>query len=140
MKMEPGELHFNLRQFSGGDTWYCHAIAHKVWYSEGMKYLAENGGAWWLIDAIASHLAANPELIAHRKQNERFDGLHFWKLRKTEGTAAVLEAVEDTGYTPVVSQEIEFTDFPFPADGEFLIYAGCDIPPGVTKLFLPSEY
>ena len=138
-KMEAATLHANLRQFTGCEQWYRHSVARNVIYSEGMQYLAENGGAYWLIDAIASHIAANPKHKAARNLNSRFNDLHFWKLRKRDG-GAVLEAVEDSGCKPVVTQEIEFTDFPFPADGEFTVYAGTDGPGSPVKLYLPSEY
>jgi hypothetical protein len=140
-KMSAAELHANLGQFIGGEQWFRHALARNVVYSEGMKYLAENAGAYWLIDAIASHLAANPKIKNERKKNERFARLHFWHLRKTGENSAVLEAVEDKGMKPVDSQEIEFTDFPFEPSGEdFVVYAGDDGPGTPIKLFLSSEY
>jgi hypothetical protein len=48
--------------------------------------------------------------------------------------------VEDTGLEPIVTQKIEYTDFPFPRSGLFLLYVGNDGPGTMTKIFLPSEY
>ncbi len=129
-----------LSGFTGSDEWYRHGLARNVVYSQGVKYLAETYSTWWLIDAIASHLAANPKIKRERQKNERFARLHFWNLRKTGESSAILEAVEDTGMKPVDSQEIPYTDFPFLADGKFKVYAGDDGPGTPIKLFLPSEY
>jgi len=139
--MSADELHSNLLQFSGSYEWTRHALARNVLFSEGMKYLAENAEAYWLIDAIADHLANNPKIKKERQKNERFARLHFWHLRKTWENSAMLEVFEDRGMKPVVSQEIKFTDFPFhPSGKDFIVYASSDGPGTPIKLFLPSEY
>jgi len=140
-KMGTDELYAKLRQFSGGDEWTMHKLTRNVLFSEGLKYLAENAGAYWLIDAIAYQLAANPKIKKERQKNKRFARLHFWHLRKTGESSAVLEAIEDKGMKPVISREIKFTDFPFdPSGKDFIIYAADDGPGTPITLFLPSEY
>jgi hypothetical protein len=42
-----------LNQFSGTENWYRHAINRKVLFNDGAKYVADKGGAYWLLDAIA---------------------------------------------------------------------------------------
>ena len=130
-------LHADLQRFNGSDTWYQHQLVGWVVYSEGVQYLAEAAGAYWLIDAIASHIGHNKKIRAAYRTVPGFASLHFWKLRKVKD-GAVLEAVLDLGQKPVARQRIEYTDFPFPASGEFTIYAGMDA--GIlVKLYLPSE-
>ncbi len=43
----------DLRQFTGSEHWYRHPLARKVVYTDGAQYVAEHGGAYWLLDAIA---------------------------------------------------------------------------------------
>ena len=42
-----------LRQFTGSDNWYRHGINRSVLYTDGAQFLAEQGGAYWLLDIIA---------------------------------------------------------------------------------------
>ena len=42
----------DLAQFTGTSTYYQHSLS--VQYTDGVHYLAERGGAYWLIDAIPS--------------------------------------------------------------------------------------
>lgn len=133
----------DLARFTGSERWFRHWSSPTIIYSEGMRHLAEEAAASWLIDAIASHLTSSPDLIAEREQNAAFDGLHFWYLTRNEDDRrAVLEARLDVNEPAVVRQEIDFTDFPFDRVGgsPFTIYAGTDGPGTPTKLFLPSEY
>jgi hypothetical protein len=90
-----------LRQFSGSDTVYRH-WSQRLVYTEGVLFLAENSGSFWLIDAVASH---QPTVV-----NEEFQ---LWTLDVdlTKHTA-VLECRADSGLPALVRQEIEFTDFP----------------------------
>lgn len=131
-------LHSELHQFCGSEQWTrTNPFAPNVICSEGVVYLAEKAGAYWLIDAICSHLTHSAEI---KKLGEPFRAFHLWKLKKNEDGGATLTAVEDTGCKPVVSQEIPYTDFPFPADGEFTLYVGNDGSNTYNKIFLPSEY
>lgn len=42
-----------LRQFTGSENWYRHGINRSVLYTDGAQFLAERGGAYWLLDIIA---------------------------------------------------------------------------------------
>ena len=128
----------DLNGFTGCDQWTRHWLNRNILYSEGMAYVAQNagGGAFWLLDAIASHEIANPELATLKQADPDFDFLHFWTLTVTNGSA-VLECRADSDQPAVVIQEIPLTDFPL---SELTIYAGNDGPGTACKLFLPSEY
>jgi hypothetical protein len=126
----------NLDQFTGSGTWHRWCLLFpEVIASEGAIYLAEKAGAFWLLDAIASHEMKNPKLRA-ACQDDDFDALHFWYLDVQDGKA-VLTCVRDKGEKPVVTQHVEFTDFPLE---HVTIYAGNDGRGTPRKLFLPSEW
>jgi hypothetical protein len=95
----------DLSQFTGTETYYPHWTG-RLLYTDGIKYLADQGGAHWLIDAIASYqgdrrITGNPMLR----------NMQFWKLTVVDARGT-LTCVEDSGRVPLISQEIEFTDFP----------------------------
>ena len=69
----------DLRQFTGGDVRYRHAFNRAAIYTEGVQFLAERGGAYWLIDEIAIHLGSSAFREA-AKHDERICLMHFWKL------------------------------------------------------------
>src|SRR5690606_36125280 len=51
--LAPHELQARLQRFTGSETFYTHFTGRLI-YTEGVQYLAEHAGAYWLIDAIAS--------------------------------------------------------------------------------------
>jgi hypothetical protein len=61
----------DLIQFTGTEYWYRHAVVRDVLYTDGVKYVAQTGGAYWLIDEIAfaqrfDKLLAAEEFLKHR--------------------------------------------------------------------------
>jgi hypothetical protein len=46
------ELEKDLLQFCGTETWYRHALNLNAFFTEGVLFLAENAGAYWLVDDI----------------------------------------------------------------------------------------
>ena len=62
-----------LRQFTGSENWYRHGINRSVLYTDGAQFLAEQGGAYWLLDIIA--IAQQHE---SRVAQEEFQ---VWKLK-----------------------------------------------------------
>jgi hypothetical protein len=100
-------LEQDLQQFTGGEVIYKHFTG--MHYTEGMQYLAEQAGAYWLIDAIASYQTS--KVI---RSNPRLLDFQLWELTVTENSA-VLMCREDSGMKPVIEQKIEYTDFPLPS-------------------------
>jgi hypothetical protein len=43
----------DLGQFTGSEQWYRHGIVRDVLYTDGAKYMADQGGAYWPLDEIA---------------------------------------------------------------------------------------
>ena len=123
----------DLRQFSGGGDCYRHELNPRVIYTEGVRYLAEHGGAYWLIDAIASYYGS-PQMRRAIASDPRLETLQFWTLTVRDN-AAQLVARADSGDEPFILQDIPFTDFPLESVD---IWAGFD---GQRwTLYLPSEH
>ena len=115
----------DLAQFTGSETAYRHCMGRLV-YTEGVQYLAEKGGAYWLIDAIASYqpdkrITSCPELV----------DFQLWELAVGEDKSAKLTVRTDSDKPAAITQEIPFTDFPL----ERVKLYVCN-----GTLLLPSEY
>lgn len=132
------ELREGMAYASGSDEWFRHGLNRNVLYTQGVKFVAEKAGAYWLIDAIASHYS--PRLLRHIQQV----GIHFWTLNvdhsgKPKATLrspmAKLECREDSGLPAIVLQRIAYTDFPL---DKIKVYA--QLGPNGACLMLPSEY
>ena len=41
------------RQFTGSEHWYRHGLVRDILFTDGAKYVADQGGAYWLLDEIA---------------------------------------------------------------------------------------
>jgi len=109
-------LEQELHEFIGTEHYYRHWLNRFV-YTDGVKYLAERAGAFWLIDAIASYGRKEP--------------FQLWELAKHENKTATLTMKEDSDRPVLVRQTIKWTDFPLDSIKLYLI-------DGV--LLLPSEY
>lgn len=123
-----------LSRFQGSLERWRHPLNTAVIYSPGVRFLAEQGKAYWLLDAIASYLVP-PVLDPAAKIDSRILSLHFWKLNVAEDHSAVLHAEADFGVKPFVVQEIEHTDFPLQ---KAEVWAGFD--GHYWVLYLPSEH
>jgi len=124
----------DLSQFHGDLVRYQHQLNRRVLYTPGVQHVAEAGGAYWLIDAIASYLT--PSFLAEPiRKDGRIADLHFWNLTVADDDSALLEARADSPCEPFVSQRIPYTDFPLDSVS---IWAGCD--GRRWTLYLPSEH
>jgi hypothetical protein len=123
----------DLDQFTGTERWHRHWLG-RVTFTDGAKYLADNAGAYWLLDEIVLE-----------QSNRRVKGEEFqvWKLTrevaepstKADGSlnlkpGAVLTC-DDGNDTVVFTKRIEFTDFPL---AEIKLYFADNV------VLLPSEY
>ena len=128
------QLQQNLQQFTGDLERYRHGLNRQVIYTPGIQFLAEQAGAYWLVDAIASHIGSAPFRRAVAN-DPRIGDLHFWNLTVSPNHTAILLATADSGETQFITQVIEFTDFPL---AEIDVWAGFD---GTHwTLYLPSEH
>ena len=112
----------DLRQFTGSEQWYRHGIVRDVLFTDGAKFVADQAGAYWLLDEIA--------LAQRYAKNVAREEFQLWKLTLNPDHTALL-ACEDGNGNAVYSKAIEYTDFPLPEIALYFI--------GNTIL-LPSEY
>ena len=112
----------DLSQFTGSENWYRHGINRKITFTDGAKYVADAGGAYWLLDEIA--------IIQPYEKAVAAEEFQVWTLNVRADQTATLSC-EDGNGNVVFTKEIEFTDFPL--DEITLWFAN-------NVIFLPSEY
>lgn len=124
MKASAAEIQSNLNQFYGTDAYHRFSpVARNFVLTDGAKYLADAAGAYWLMDAIASHFPKYKNedfVVACLKRTP-----NNWKLRITDGND-----------TQLAAQIIEYSDFPLE---EIMLW----IEPGEDNLrviMLPGEH
>jgi hypothetical protein len=106
----------DLAQFIGTTQYFKH-WSRRLVYTDGVQYLAEHAGAYWLIDLVASYQPLG-------------DDRQYWTL-KIENEKYTAEC-RDRDNKVLVRQVIEYSDFP-----ECLLPFTCYFQDGV--MFLPSE-
>jgi hypothetical protein len=124
--VNPNEIRNRLAHATGTEHyWRAFPNNDKFLLTDGVKDMAENCGAFWLIIAVFSWQCKE------KVRNEPFQVwvLHF--IDKTKGDDALL-ICEDGNNKELARQNIEYTDFPLP-EGITLYLDG-----GV--LMLTSEY
>jgi len=112
----------DLEQFYGSATFTRWSSLFNDVLTEGCEYVAEKAQAYWLFDAISSHLL------------EISDDMVVTTLTVTEDGATL--ALTDGNDEPLRTQRIEFTDFP---EGEITIWSVKNELGAYTHM-LPSEY
>ncbi len=130
---KPKLTHADLMQFTG-DLERYKTIHPKVVYTPGVRHMALQGEAYWLIDAIVSYFPTRQMRTAMEK-DERIRSLQFWRLEVSEEQTATLSARADSGVDPFIVQEIPYTDFPLE---QIEVWAGFD--DTRWTLYLPSEH
>jgi hypothetical protein len=88
-----------LWQFTGTTQWFRHLSGYL--YTDGVQYVAEQGGAYWLVDKILFITRAKVKL-------QEFG---VWKLAVREDRSATL-VCEDGNYHKLFEEKIDWTDFP----------------------------
>lgn len=112
-----------IRQFTGGDEFYSH-WTKRITYTEGVHFIAEKYGAYWLIDLIASYQPVK------NKQKQLAD-FQVWELRlDLAKMGCTITCKEDSGEPNLVKQTVPFTDFP----EDITLWVEGDV------LLLPSEH
>jgi len=112
----------DLRQFTGTENWHRFGINRKVLCTDGAKYVADEGGAYWLLDAIA--------IAQLYEKSVAGEGFQVWTLKvKDDRTASLI--CDDGNDNIVYTQHIEYTDFPL---DEIKLYFVNNV------IHLPSEY
>ena len=111
-----------LGQFTGSESWYRHGINRAVLFTDGAKYVADQAGAYWLLDEIA--------IIQPHDARLRGEEFQVWKLAVNADQTGALTC-EDGSDNVVYTKQIEYTDFP--REGITLYFTN-------NTILLPSEY
>jgi hypothetical protein len=117
--------HADLSQFTGTSRYYRQPLYPKdVVYTDGLQFLAEQAGAYWLLDLIAFY-----QLDERIKNDDALQGIQFWHLR-VQDKAGILVCERDKDDV-VLTHTLDYTDFPLDA---VTIYVANGV------IHLPSEY
>ncbi|WP_339864880.1 DUF6876 family protein [Paremcibacter congregatus] len=110
----------DLANFTGSESFYRHPLYPFV-YTDGVQYVANQGGAYWLIDIIGSY-QFEPRIAREPFQH--------WVLTVNADKTAVIICSDGNG-AELARQDISYTDFPLDNIGLFLTD---------KTLLLTSEY
>jgi hypothetical protein len=123
--MESVEIKRTLKEFKGTRRYYKHLFPGKspILLTDGCNYLRNVCKAYWLFDTILSYQCD----IVLRNAN-----FQIWELRRLKKDLSwLLTCREESGKKPILSQTIEFSDFPL--DDIIIWVIG-------RAAILPSEY
>lgn len=104
----------DLRSFTGTETYWRSGFVYKgraLSYTDGVKYIAEKAGAYWLVDLV---LAQATEIYCKHASpaRDRFHDVLVCELTvNDESDTAVLEIL-DGDRNVLYTQTLLFTDFP----------------------------
>lgn len=117
-KFNVAQFNNDIAQFTGTEQWYRHTTG--LLYTDGVKFMATECGAYWMIDYALSY---------QLEKWARAQSFQVWQFTRS-GESMKVE-VTDGNNNLVQLLDIEFTDFPL---NEFTLW----FVDGV--LLLPSEY
>jgi hypothetical protein len=97
------ELEANLAQFTGSEHLFRYQRS-ELFYTDGVQYVTETAGAYWLLDCVFSHQLT---------KKVRIEPFQIWILKvDLAKSSAVLECYHDLPGRLLARQVIEYTDFP----------------------------
>jgi len=111
----------DLSQFIGTTVWYRHGFVKSITFTDGVKYVADTGGAYWLIDEIV-FAQTMPEIASAKFQ--------LWRLMVSLKYVGLLTCLDGSN-NPIFAKKIKYTDFPLT---EIKFYFTDNV------IMLPSEY
>jgi hypothetical protein len=113
----------DLSQFYGTEEYHRWSILFpRFVLTDGAKYLAEQAGAYWLMDAIASY--------KQRYVKEGFAVAHLKKAKK-----GWVLTIDDGNDNVLAKQKIEYSDFPLDEIKLYAVQSG-----DLWVMMLPTEY
>lgn len=116
---EQAQFKSELRNFIGSEVVYRHNLSRGT-YTEGVRHIAKELGAYWLLDTIFS-MQFSKEVLEQEFQ--------VWKLEVKDQSGTL--TLEDGNGNEAIRQEISYTDFPLDEITLWLVN---------NVLLLPSEY
>lgn len=115
------KLESMLDQFTGSEAYHRFSPLSKLVITDGVKYLCDTVGAYWLMDVISSYQK-------DCMKDEMLKEFQLWTLR-TNNKSGIVTCERDTNDV-AFSQTIKYTDFPLP---EIKLYCSNGV------ILLPSE-
>jgi hypothetical protein len=73
-----------MSQFTGSECWYRHGLVPGITFTDGAKYVADQAGAYWLLDEIALAQKYEKKVAAEEFQ--------VWKLTVNSDDSATAAA------------------------------------------------
>lgn len=121
--MTKEEILSKLPNFYGTENYHRWSVLFpKFVLTDGAKFIADECGAYWLMDAIASYLP-----------KYRDDGFATACLKKS--ASGFLLRIEDGNDNAFATQAIEYSDFPLDEITLYVVDSG-----DFWVILLPSEY
>jgi prepilin-type processing-associated H-X9-DG protein len=112
-----------LAQFTGSEQWYRHGLNRNVLFTDGAKFVADQAGAYWLLDEIA--------FAQHSEKAVAAEEFQVWKLTVDLDRHTGTLTCDDGNGRVVFEKPIPLTDFPLPEIS--LWFAN-------NTIYLPSEH
>lgn len=100
------ELLNELAGYTGSETVYHHGLVKSFFYTEGVRYFAQNAGrgAYWLLDILATE----PKI----KNAVMELGLHLVEVQANKDHTGSVTIRIDTGRDPIFVRKLDYTDCP----------------------------
>lgn len=110
--MNPQDLINALGQFIGTETYHRYsALFRHILLTDGVKFLADEAGAYWLMDVIGSHLSSVP----------RDQGFVVCRYAGTPNGSGLFSLTNDIpARNTYATQSVTYSDFPL---DEIVMYA-----------------
>ena len=105
--IDTAQLYQELNRFNGSEVLFKNIFGLK--YTEGVQHLAQQAGAYWLIDAIASHL------VTSRKLRQEPFLVIFLRAKNRQGRLTFhsdYNSDNPSEFPSLKTQKIHYTDFP----------------------------
>lgn len=125
--MNSNEIRAHLAHFTGSAIFTRHGLVRSVLMTEGVVFLAHAAQAHWLTDAISSYIP-DPRASA-----EQFQAWHL--AVDVASRRATLTMTDGNTDQPIITQALDYTDFPLDEIAIWLIAEGSR-----WVMMLPSEY
>ena len=122
MKITPSELESNLTQFTGTTKYYRLLPTFVV--TDGVKYLMDHTGCYWLAELYGLHLA-----------NMDFNHQPFTVLNLVLKGQGAMITIEDGNGQVLIQQIVDWTDFRLASVTLYASWSG-----DFWVAMLPSEY
>lgn len=130
-KITAQEIEEGLKGFSGTYHYYRNSLFSRDVHTDGVHWLAEVCGSFWLIDAITSWQI---------KPKVRKNPFQVWKLQVLEDGQAILTCSDGEEDSPEVARQvIPLTDFPLKEITLWLELGSIDMVHETWVLMLPGE-